>query len=154
MENIRLSDDAKRIAILLLLVIMIVELEFIFHISSFLYKILTGNLLYLVFCLLFVAAVFYAYRLNRLTEQASRFSLHNYKRTDDFENQKKIETDRELRKLTDSREFQEYRERLRSQVIRESLQRSAGRVDPEFEEFFREVGEATFNGEPEHEDYP
>ena len=77
---------------------------------------LTGNLLYSVFCFLFVAAVFYAYRLNRLTEEASRFSLHKYKRTDDFENHKKIETDREVRKLVASREYKEYKERQGSQV--------------------------------------
>jgi hypothetical protein len=81
------NDTAKTVGIVVLTLIIIIQLEFLWHIGSRLLGQLQriGPLLYWAFCGLFISAVYYAYRLNETKREAAQYRLHNYKRSDEFE---------------------------------------------------------------------
>lgn len=85
------NDTPKIVAILVLSLVIFIQLEFLWHITGYLINGLLAlkPLLYFLFCLLFLAAIYYLYRLNEAKKEAAQYTIHNYKRPDEFEQEKR-----------------------------------------------------------------
>lgn len=81
-----MSERIKSLAAGALLIVILIQLEFLFHIVKSLTSLLSRlqPLLYCLFCILFTVAVYYACRILQSNKEASHFSYQQYKKPDDF----------------------------------------------------------------------
>lgn len=127
------------------LVVLVVQLEFLFHISEPLFyrwRQLTDRFLNTAFIVAFLLWLYLAYEIRRLKRQLSEFSYLRYKKNDDWQREVKLTTNEELRKLTSSEAYKEW-ERER----REHHRRLGAELDSVEEKFLEEIDRAVF-GEP------
>lgn len=136
------ADTTKTAGIVVLCVVICVQLEFLWHLfSRFISQVQRlSPILYVSFCVLFLAGLYYAYCLNETKRQAAQYRLHTYKRQEEFEREKRRLTDLEVRKLTDSRGFKEWEASRKSS-------RTAEAVDHTDEQYFKELERDVFDWE-------
>jgi hypothetical protein len=74
--------------------VLVIQLEFIFHISKAVVGVAQhlSNYIYAAFCATFLLAVYYAYKILQAKKEASHYQYIKYKKSDTYEGQKKIET--------------------------------------------------------------
>lgn len=89
--NISMDYTGSLVVIGILIIIVLVQLEFIFHLSQYI-PFQLSTLLYTAFGAMFLIALYYAYKIHSLEKEASHYSYHTYKKTDRFEEEKRLQT--------------------------------------------------------------
>jgi hypothetical protein len=111
MEFIFFMAPFKNLVLLAVLVVLAVQLEFIFHISEPLlyhWRQLLERLVNTVFIVGFLLWVYLAYEIEKLKRLLCEYSYINYKKSDEWEREIATTTNEELRKLTDSEEYKQW----------------------------------------------